>query len=67
MINRRDFLKGCALSVAAGSAISPLEALAQGALNPYALPTLTPPPARIPILPLTRLIEQSRNLLMGDG
>ena len=35
MINRRDFLSGCALSVAAGSAISPLEALAQGALSPY--------------------------------
>ena len=40
MMNRRDFLNGCALSVAAGSAISPLEALAQGALSPYALPAV---------------------------
>ncbi len=46
MINRRDFLNGCALSVAAGSAISPLEALAQGALNPYALPADYYPPIR---------------------
>jgi spermidine dehydrogenase len=46
MINRRDFLNGCALSVAAGSAISPLEALAQGALDPYALPADYYPPIR---------------------
>ena len=46
MINRRDFLNGCALSVAAGSAISPLDALAQGALNPYALPADYYPPIR---------------------
>lgn len=46
MISRRDFLNGCALSVAAGSAISPLEALAQGALNPYALPAGYYPPTR---------------------
>ncbi len=46
MISRRDFLNGCALSVAAGSAISPLEALAQGALNPYALPADYYPPTR---------------------
>jgi len=46
MINRRDFLNGCALSVAAGSAISPLEALAQGALNPYALPADYYPPIK---------------------
>jgi spermidine dehydrogenase len=46
MINRRDFLNGCALSVAAGSSISPLEALAQGALNPYALPADYYPPTR---------------------
>ena len=46
MINRRDFLNGCALSVAAGSAISPLEALAQGTLNPYALPADYYPPTR---------------------
>jgi spermidine dehydrogenase len=45
-LNRRDFLNGCALSVAAGSAISPLEALAQGALNPYALPADYYPPTR---------------------
>ncbi len=30
MINRRDFLTGCALSLAAGLSISPLEALATG-------------------------------------
>ena len=46
MINRRDFLNGCALSVAAGSAISPLEALAQGALNPAALPPDYYPPIK---------------------
>ncbi|RLA30000.1 MAG: hypothetical protein DRR11_14335 [Gammaproteobacteria bacterium] len=46
MVNRRDFLNGCALSVAAGSAISPLEALAQGALDPYALPADYYPPTR---------------------
>ena len=46
MINRRDFLNGCALSVAAGSTISPLEALAQGTLNPYALPADYYPPTR---------------------
>ncbi len=46
MINRRDFLNGCALSVAAGSAISPLEALAQGALNPAALPPDYYPPTK---------------------
>jgi spermidine dehydrogenase len=46
MINRRDFLNGCALSVATGSAISPLEALAQGTLNPYALPADYYPPTR---------------------
>jgi len=46
MISRRDFLNGCALSVAAGSAISPLEALAQGALSPYALPADYYPPTR---------------------
>ncbi|MDX1405987.1 MAG: FAD-dependent oxidoreductase [Woeseiaceae bacterium] len=44
MISRRDFLNGCALSVAAG--VSPLEALAQGALNPYALPADYYPPTR---------------------
>jgi len=46
MINRRDFLNGCALSVAAGSAVSPLEALAQGTLNPNALPADYYPPTR---------------------
>ncbi len=43
-LSRRDFINGCALSVAAGSAISPLEALAQGALSPYALPADYYPP-----------------------
>ena len=46
MISRRDFLNGCALGVAAGSSISPLEALAQGALNPHALPADYYPPIR---------------------
>jgi spermidine dehydrogenase len=46
MISRRDFLNGCALSVAAGSSISPLEAFAQGAFNPYALPRGYYPPTR---------------------
>ena len=45
-LSRRDFLNGCALTVAAGSAISPLEALAQGALSPYALPADYYPPTR---------------------
>ncbi len=45
-LSRRDFLNGCALSVAAGSAISPLEALAQGALSPYVLPADYYPPTR---------------------
>ena len=67
MISRRDFLNGCALSVAAGSAISPLEALAQGALSSYALPADYYPPTRMrrpactPMPQSTRLIEQSPN------
>ena len=47
MMNRRDFLNDCALSVAAGSAISPLEALAQGALSPYSLPADYYPPTAV--------------------
>ena len=45
-LSRRDFLNGCTLTVAASSAISPLEALAQGALSPYALPADYYPPTR---------------------
>jgi len=41
-INRRDFLNGMALSVAAGSSLSPLELLAKGASGPaYYPPGLT--------------------------
>ena len=45
-ITRRDFLNGCAVSLAAGTAISPLEAVAQGALSPTALPPDYYPPIR---------------------
>jgi spermidine dehydrogenase len=41
-ISRRDFLNGVALSLAAGTSLSPLEALAQGSpLKPYYPPGLT--------------------------
>ncbi len=72
MINRRDLLNGCALSVAAGSYISPLEALAQGALNPYALPADYYAPTRMrrrvhtPMLPSTRRTGQSPSLGTAD-
>lgn len=45
-INRRDFVNGCALSLAAGSAISPLEAVARSLLDPSALPADYYPPSR---------------------
>jgi len=45
-INRRDFVNGCALSLAAGTAISPLEAVAQDLLDPTALPADYYPPTR---------------------
>ena len=34
-ISRRDFVNGCALSLAAGTAVSPLEAVAQDLLTAY--------------------------------
>ncbi len=41
-ITRRDFLNGVALSLAAGTSLSPLELLAQGgASKPYYPPLLT--------------------------
>ena len=45
-INRRDFVNGCALSLAAGTSVSPLEALAQDLLDPTALPPDYYPPTR---------------------
>ncbi len=45
-INRRDFVNGCALGVVAGSALSPLEAIAQGLLDPAALPPDYYPPTQ---------------------
>lgn len=44
--SRRDFVNGCALSFAAGSAISPLEAVAQNMLDPSALPPDYYPPTK---------------------
>ena len=43
-ISRRDFVNGCALSLAAGTSISPLEAVAQDLLDPTALPPDYYPP-----------------------
>lgn len=43
-ISRRDFVNGCALSLAAGTAVSPLEAVAQDLLDPAALPSDYYPP-----------------------
>ena len=45
-INRRDFVNGCALSLAAGTSVSPLQAVAQGLLDPTALPPDYYPPTR---------------------
>jgi len=43
-LSRRDFLNGCAVSLAAGTALSPLEAIAQGELNPSLIsPDYYPP------------------------
>ena len=42
--SRRDFVNGCALSLAAGTSISPLEAIAQDLLDPAALPPNYYPP-----------------------
>jgi spermidine dehydrogenase len=43
-ISRRDFVNGCALSLAAGTSVSPLDALAQDLLDPSALPPDYYPP-----------------------
>jgi spermidine dehydrogenase len=43
-ISRRDFVNGCALSLAAGTSVSPLDALAQDLLDPAALPPDYYPP-----------------------
>ena len=43
-ISRRDFVNGCALSMAAGTAVSPLDAIARDALDPTALPPDYYPP-----------------------
>ena len=37
-ITRRDFLNGCAIGVAAGSGLTPLELMAQGGQGAVALP-----------------------------
>ena len=43
-LSRRDFLNGCAISLAAGTAISPMDALSQGLLGQNALsPDYYPP------------------------
>jgi spermidine dehydrogenase len=44
-LTRRDFLNGCAISLAGGTLVSPLEALAQGRLDSSALPADYYPPA----------------------
>ena len=43
-LTRRDFLNGCAVSLAAGTTLSPLELLAQGQLDSAALPADYYPP-----------------------
>jgi spermidine dehydrogenase len=43
-ISRRDFVNGCALSLAAGTSLSPLDAVAQDLLDPAALPPDYYPP-----------------------
>ncbi|GAB5500471.1 MAG: NAD(P)/FAD-dependent oxidoreductase [Pseudohongiellaceae bacterium] len=43
-LTRRDFLNGCAVSLAAGTTLSPLELLAQGGLDSSALPADYYPP-----------------------
>ena len=45
-ISRRDFVNGCALSLAAGTSLSPLDAVAQEMLDPMALPPDYYPPTR---------------------
>ena len=43
-ITRRDFVNGCALSLAAGTTVSPMQAVAQKLLDPAALPPDYYPP-----------------------
>ncbi|MEZ5492234.1 MAG: FAD/NAD(P)-binding protein [Gammaproteobacteria bacterium] len=43
-LTRRDFLNGCAISLAAGTTFSPLQAVAQGMLDSSALPADYYPP-----------------------
>ena len=43
-VNRRDFLNGCAVGIAAGTSLTPLEAIAQGLLDQRALPADYYPP-----------------------
>jgi spermidine dehydrogenase len=45
-LSRRDFVNGCALSLAAGTSVAPLDAIAQDLLNPGALPPGYYPPTR---------------------
>lgn len=45
-LSRRDFVNGCALSLAAGTSVAPLDAFAQDLLNPGALPPDYYPPTR---------------------
>lgn len=45
-LSRRDFVNGCALSMVAGTSISPLEAVAQDLLDPSALPADYYPPTK---------------------
>ena len=44
-ISRRDFLNGCAISAVAGTAISPMEAIAQGLVDQNAIPLGYYPPS----------------------
>ena len=45
-LSRRDFVNGCALSLAAGTTVTPLDAVAQALLDPSALPPDYYPPTR---------------------
>ena len=44
-LSRRDFLNGCAISLAAGTAISPMDALSQGLIGQNTLPSDYYPPS----------------------
>jgi spermidine dehydrogenase len=45
-LSRRDFVNGCALSMVAGTSVSPLDAVAQDLLDPSALPADYYPPTK---------------------